>query len=114
MTQPNQPSEYSPGYVLPLPELRAYRNSAGLHVQAVQLTKANMRAVYEWADSKQFFEPAGPKPDDGLVVTGLTIFTADGRRKANFGDWVVRWAVNGTFDRYDALTFGQFFTEVQS
>lgn len=108
MTELTQPSDYSPDYVPPTRDLRTYRNSAGTEIQAVQLTKANMRAVWEWADSKQFFDnnPTGK----GLIVTGLTIFTDQGRRKANYGDWVIRWP-SGSFDRYDDLTFGQFFTE---
>lgn len=108
----NQIADYAPGYVPPMPDLGTYRNSAGVEVQAVQLTHENGRAVWEWADSKQFFSP-NPTGGGGLVVAGLTIFTDRGRRKADFGDWVVRWT-SGTFDRYDRATFGQFFTKAQA
>ncbi len=59
----------------------------GVTVQAVQLTEANHNAVWEWAESKPFFDNA---PGGGLIITGLTIFTPGGRRKASYGDWVIR------------------------
>lgn len=89
---------------------QTYRNSAGVQVQAVRLTQENGRAVWEWSDSKPYVDP---NPNGtGQVIIGLTIFTTHGRRRANFGDWVVRWP-SGSFDRYDNATFWQFFTEAQ-
>lgn len=65
---------------------------AGVTVDAVQLTKANHNAVWEWSDSKPFYSPrpVGVAEDKPLPITGLTIFTPTGRRKASYGDWVVR------------------------
>ncbi len=63
---------------------------AGVTVEAVQLTEANHNAVFEWADSKPYFSPRPAGITGPLPITGLTIFTPTGRRKANFGDWVVR------------------------
>lgn len=72
--------------------VRRYRRSipgAGPDVEAIQLTVENLWQVFEWADSKPFF---GPKQDDDTEhpITGLTVFTPDGRVKAEFGDWIVR------------------------
>lgn len=62
----------------------------GVTVEAVQLTPENHNAVWDWAHSKPYYDPnpagvTGPPP-----ITGLTIFTPNGRRKANYGDWVIR------------------------
>lgn len=63
---------------------------AGVTVEAVQLSPDNGHLVFEWADSKPFFSPR-PEGDDGpLPITGLTIFTPTGRRKAEYGDWVIK------------------------
>ncbi len=51
-------------------------------VDAVRLTRENLNAVFEWADSKPFHGPDG--------ITGLTVFELTGRTKAEFGDWVYR------------------------
>lgn len=59
----------------------------GVTVEAVQLSGANHNAAWEWAESKPYFDNA---PGGGLIITGLTIFTPTGRRKANYGDWVIR------------------------
>lgn len=58
-------------------------------IEAVRLTEANGAEVWEWADSKPFYGPDGK-------VTGLSIYTLEGRMKADFGDWVVR-GVQGEF-----------------
>lgn len=58
---------------------------AAPEVQAVQLTPENGGAVWEWADSKPYVEP-----DSISRISGLTIFTPEGRIKADFGDWVIR------------------------
>jgi hypothetical protein len=61
----------------------------GVTVEAVQLTRGNVNAVHEWADSKPYF---GPSADGGpMPLTGLTVFTAvDDRVKADFGSWIIR------------------------
>lgn len=63
---------------------------AGVTVEAVQLTETNHNAVWEWAESKPFFSPNPPGATGPLPVTGLTIFTPTGRRKAGYGDWIIR------------------------
>jgi len=65
---------------------------AGVTVEAVQLTPETHNAVWEWAESKPFYSPrpADLAEDKPLPITGLTIFTPAGRRKANYGDWVIR------------------------
>jgi hypothetical protein len=70
--------------------------------QAVQLTRENGAAVWEWADSKPHYDPA---PGGGLHITGLNVFTAAGRVKAEFGDWIVHtrggdWRVVTAADAY--------------
>jgi hypothetical protein len=52
-------------------------------IEAIQLTRENGPAVWEWADSKPFYEPDG-------TISGLSIFTREGRMKADFGDWIIR------------------------
>ncbi|GAA1395229.1 hypothetical protein ACFQZ4_24070 [Catellatospora coxensis] len=66
-----------------------YRNADALF-DAVQLTPENGPQVWEWADSKPFFDPDG-------TITGLTIYTPFGRVKANFGDWIVLDPKGGFF-----------------
>lgn len=69
-------------------ETALYRNRANPSriVEAVQLTNANMRQVFEWAPGKQH---VGPGPD--YRWDGLNIFVGDGsRRHATYGDWVYR------------------------
>jgi hypothetical protein len=58
-------------------------------IEAVQLTKENGPKVWEWANSKPFYAPDGS-------VDGLTIFTLEGRMKADFGDWIIK-GVQGEF-----------------
>lgn len=64
-------------------------------IEAVQLTPENGPAVWEWADSKPYYEPTA---DDGTpgAISGLTIYTLEGRMKAEFGDWIIR-GVKGEF-----------------
>jgi hypothetical protein len=50
---------------------------------AVQLTSENGPQVWEWADSKPYYEP-------DKTISGLTVFTPAGRVKAEFGDWIIR------------------------
>ncbi|MCK2219732.1 hypothetical protein MF672_038945 [Actinomadura sp. ATCC 31491] len=72
----------------PLPQTSTFRHEHG-EVEAVQLTRENLWDVYEWADSKPWFGP-------DRQIDGLTIWTLNGRRKADFGDWVIR-SVLGDF-----------------
>lgn len=65
---------------------RRYRNGNATF-EAIQLTTDNGHKVWEWADSKAYYDPDGTT---GLKVSGLTIFAPWGRVKAEFGDWVVR------------------------
>ena len=58
-------------------------------IEAVQLTRENGPEVWEWADSKPFYDPDG-------TISGLSIFTLEGRMKAEFGDWIIR-GVKGEF-----------------
>lgn len=68
-------------------EMTVYRNrfNHDRTVEAVQLTKDNGAEVFEWTPGKQFY---GPGPD--YAPDGLTVFTPDGRVKANWGDYVYR------------------------
>lgn len=52
-------------------------------VEAVQLTRDNGAAVWEWAESKPLYGPEGD-------VIGLRIYTLEGHMDAAFGDWIVR------------------------
>jgi hypothetical protein len=54
-----------------------------IEIQAMQLTRENGPAVWEWADAKPYYEPDG-------TLSGLSIYTLEGRMKADFGDWVIR------------------------
>lgn len=60
-----------------------------VEIQAMQLTAENGPAVWEWADSKPYYEPDGK-------ISGLSIYTLEGRMKADFGDWIVR-GIQGEF-----------------
>jgi hypothetical protein len=60
-----------------------------VEVQAVQLTPENGPIVWEWADSKPYYEPDG-------TLSGLSIYTLEGRMKADFGDYVIK-GVKGEF-----------------
>jgi hypothetical protein len=76
-------------------------------VDAVQLTEANGAQVWEWADSKPFY--GGERDGSGnLIVTGLTVFTLQGRVKAEFGDWVWQTAA-GDFDVCPDVVFSRYF-----
>ena len=57
-------------------------------IEAMQLTRENGPEVWEWADSKPFYE--------GGEVTGLSIYTLEGRMKAEFGDWIIK-GIQGEF-----------------
>lgn len=67
---------------------RTFRKKA-VEIQAMQLTRENGPAVWEWADSKPYYEPDGS-------ISGLSIYTLEGRMKADFGDWIIR-GVKGEF-----------------
>jgi hypothetical protein len=58
-------------------------------VEARLLTRENGAQLWEWADSKPHYGP-------DREVDGLTIWTPDGRVKADFGDWIVK-DENGAF-----------------
>lgn len=58
-------------------------------IEAMLLTPENGLAVWEWAESKPFYGPDGE-------VDGLSIFTREGRMKADFGDYVIK-GVAGEF-----------------
>lgn len=60
-----------------------------VEIEARQLTRENARELWEWVDGKAFVEPDG-------TISGLTIFTLEGRMKAEFGDWIIR-GVKGEF-----------------
>jgi len=60
-----------------------------VEIEARQLTSENGPELWEWANSKPFYDPDGR-------VSGLTIFTLEGRMKAEFGDWIIR-GVKGEF-----------------
>ncbi len=85
---------------------------AGVTVEAVQLTEANHNIVFEWAESKPYYDPRphGAAEKDPLPISGLTIFTPAGRRKAEYGDWVIRrggeWHTATTGEL--AVRFGEF------
>jgi hypothetical protein len=85
---------------------------ASLPVDAVQLTTDNLWQVYEWADSKPFY---GPKQDGDTrhPITGLTVFTANGRVKAEFGDWVYRTG-DGRFDTASTGAFAFLYAPVEA
>lgn len=70
-------------------------------VPAVQLTRENLTAVFEWADSKPFIEP-------DQSCSGLTVFEPTGRQKANFGDWIYR-TPSGDFRTRDDAEFRSLF-----
>lgn len=60
----------------------------GRTVQGVRLTAGNLHDVWEWAESKPYYDnrPGG----GGLVVTGLSVYTPTGKVKAEYGDLVYR------------------------
>jgi len=60
-----------------------------VEIEAVQLTVENGRDVWEWANSKPLYDPAGN-------VCGLRIYTLEGTMRADFGDWVIK-GVKGEF-----------------
>lgn len=70
-------------------------------IEAVQLTRENINAVFEWADSKPFIDP-------DQTVSGLTIFESTGRNKANFGDWIYK-TPGGDFRAREDAEFRRLF-----
>lgn len=56
-------------------------------IEAIELTRENGAEVWEWADSKPFYAANGE-------VDGLSIYTLEGRMKADFGDWIVKGVAN--------------------
>jgi hypothetical protein len=80
--------------------VRTYKERAtNRRVQAVRLTEENGHLLIEWV------EPSKPFYDPGHVITGLTVFTAYGRIKANWGDWIVRLSA-GRFVVNSDVVFG--------
>lgn len=77
-----------------------------VEVEARQLTRENGAALWEWADSKPHYGPDG-------TVDGLTIWTPDGRVKANFGDWIVK-GVDGSFRPVKADVFAETYEPVEA
>lgn len=73
-------------------EPQAYQYAKGI-AHAVLLTRQNGADVWEWANSKPYFDLA---PNGGLTITGLTVFTPEGRVKADFGNWITKDS-QGTF-----------------
>lgn len=67
-------------------DLREYLYAKGI-VHAALLTRQNGADVWEWANSRPYFDLSS---NGGLIITGLTVFTPEGRAKANFGDWITR------------------------
>jgi hypothetical protein len=96
------------------PETRHFRSAFGI-VHAVQLTERNSAAVYEWAYSGPIFAIPEAAAQTAEVtepqVVGLTIFTAAGRMRADFGDWVVLERT-GRFFPYPPALFEELFHEV--
>jgi hypothetical protein len=91
-------------------DLRLFRRG-WFTIEAVQLTRENLSAVFEWADSKPFFGPA-PAEGEPMPVTGLTVFEPTGRRKANFGDWIYK-TPGGSFRTRDDAAFRELFQPVE-
>lgn len=65
-------------------------------IDAVQLTPENGALVWEWADSKPFYEPDG-------TLSGLSINTLEGRMKADFGDWIIKGVQNEFYPCKDSI-----------
>lgn len=67
----------------------------GCAVTGVRLTVENLWRVGEWADGKEFYDPAEPGEDHPLLraggkmkITGYSVYTPAGKVKAEFGDLV--------------------------
>lgn len=60
-----------------------------VEIEAMELTRESFMAVNEWAAGKPFYISDGARG-------GMTIFTLEGRMKANFGDWII-CGINGEF-----------------
>jgi hypothetical protein len=58
-------------------------------IEAMRFTEDSGPEVWEWADSKPMYDPAGQ-------VCGLRIYTLEGDMKADFGDWIIK-GVKGEF-----------------
>ncbi len=58
-------------------------------IEAKQLTHESFNEIWNWAESKPFVDPDG-------TTSGLSIYTKEGRTKADFGDFVIR-GVKGEF-----------------
>jgi hypothetical protein len=98
----------------PVPSgVKRFQSVLGGRVDAIQLTERTGASIYAWADSGPIFggtdadEPEG----HGLQVIALTIFTAAGRMRADFGDWVVQERT-GRFFPYKPALFEELFREV--
>jgi hypothetical protein len=81
-----------------------YRKRAVV-IEARQLTPENGPDLWEWAESKPFYSPDGK-------VDGLTIYTLEGRMKADFGDWIVK-GVRGEFYPVKPDIFEETYEPVQ-
>lgn len=75
-------------------------------VEAVQFTRENGAALWEWADSKPHYGP-------DRAVDGLTIWTPEGRVKADFGDWITKDA-KGKFRPVKADIFAATYKPVEA
>jgi hypothetical protein len=93
-------------------DVRTYRTAGGGEVQAVQITRENWAAVWEWADSKPFYAPIPDDPNYRIRMTGLRIFARLGHEIADFGDWVTRDAA-GDFHACKTDLFAEIYTEVK-
>lgn len=77
-----------------------YRKKA--QVEARQLTRENWPKILAWIDAgKQYIDADG-------AVDGLTIFTLEGRMKADFGDWIVK-GIKGEFWPVKADVFAETY-----
>lgn len=83
--------------------MRKYRKRPVV-IEAVRLTEENGHEVWQWANSKPHYAPDG-------TMDGLTIFTLEGRMKADFGDWIIK-GVEGEFYPCKPDIFDKTYVEV--
>jgi hypothetical protein len=76
-------------------------------VNAVQYTRENDQAVYEWAPGKQHHEPGGR-------INGMNVFTPDGRRRAVWGDWIYHDCGSENFWVASSEAFADSYEQVGS